>query len=933
MAQPDPKDTVASSVELTETRASQSSGGSLKRGQLIDAKYEILELSGSGGMSTVYRARQIFTKQILALKVLSPAIAGNADNVNRFRHEAKAVGKLNHPNIVRMYDFDVVDGLPYLTMDFVEGKSLSALIKENNGLSPQRTIAIFGQLCQALDHAHARGVLHRDLKPSNVIICQSGGQDVVKIVDFGIAKLESDETQGLTKTGEIFGSPFYMSPEQCQGFKLDARADIYSLGCMLFECLTGQPPFQGSNIYATIRMQMEELPAALTTIKKSLRGSVADELQAIVYKSMQKQASDRFQTTAELGEALDKSQTKSPMSAFLSKIAIRSQLKHYYVPRRDRLLLLLVLCALAVIVAVVPASAPDTLRDWFIQTQEWIDRPSGTPEQQWQTVMNRGMTHFNHEQFAAAETNLQRAAVLGKGLTENQETITLKQLRILYQIENNNAKKSDIEQQLNLLGQQESGETASARAMLLQAIALVPDRPNREQVAKIHDVISKALGYATQCELKDHHPDALAVLLPLQERMRQILPADDCALVDIETRVLWSQPDPHQVNSPALEKLSKLRNLTDWQKGLLALAEADNDFNAGKTSDAEQAANRAMHLLQPFGKSMPLGRAQEWVAYLNQQRDAYATAEATFTDAIGTYRALGSADRVALCTRRVARDMIVRGNAEQATVLLHKTLSPLNLERSADQLIAAQCYELLAYADRELGKDPLANSRKAIQLAQISVDPDYPSYQRALEYGLSSLREAGINNEVSAICRQLSAIATLRNPPDRQLYISAQDQLLGAYIQQGKQAQATKLFDKRLAEFLGSPKGALPDGTPWFTWACIGMGSDDQNKQVMQKLSSAVGPLEAQDPDSAVVAMRLLAAVQWRQSRPEAIDTYERAISFMSGHKVSGETQAEILVDYARNLKTKGDSAKAAEINEAAKKARAGGQLARQAGK
>lgn len=279
-------------------------------GTCLGGKYEILSLLGEGGMGVVFKARHQLMKRIVAIKMLHPHLADQG-KIKRFRQEAEAAAKLSHPNVITVFEFDITEqGRPYLVMDFLEGVSLSDVIKEQGRVPLERMLELAIQACEGLGHAHSNGIVHRDLKPSNIMLVQTEEQwDSVKIVDFGIAKIipiEGEDLQKLTQTGELFGSPCYMSPEQCMGLKLDARSDIYSFGCLLYESLVGVPPFKSSHMYETFHKHLNEMPPALV-IPGSCR-AVLERLDAVVFKTMEKNPDKRYQSMAELRADLEEIQ-------------------------------------------------------------------------------------------------------------------------------------------------------------------------------------------------------------------------------------------------------------------------------------------------------------------------------------------------------------------------------------------------------------------------------------------------------------------------------------------------------------------------------------------------------------------------------------------------------------------------------------------------
>jgi serine/threonine protein kinase len=273
-------------------------------GNKISGKYEILGQIGAGGMGIVYKVRQTLVNRIMALKRMHGKSLSE-EGLIRFQQEAKASFRLHHQNIVSVHDFDFYDGDPYLVMEFVDGKPLSRMIQEQVRLPLDTTLEIAIQLCDALAHAHESGILHRDLKPANIMIVSAGATDqkqfIPKILDFGIAKsidTVSGDTQQLTKTGQAVGSPLYMSPEQCEGKKVDQRSDIYSLGCVVYECLTSLPPLQRETVLGTMMAHIHEKPLSLK--EASLGTEYPSEIESIVTRLLEKNPESRYQTMREV---------------------------------------------------------------------------------------------------------------------------------------------------------------------------------------------------------------------------------------------------------------------------------------------------------------------------------------------------------------------------------------------------------------------------------------------------------------------------------------------------------------------------------------------------------------------------------------------------------------------------------------------------------
>jgi serine/threonine protein kinase len=279
----------------------------LLSGAVIGGAYRIIKLLGRGGMGEVYLAKHETLGKKCALKVIPPEQVTEI-GWQRFQLEAKAVAKLDHINLVRVTDLGIHDGcLPFYAMDFVEGQNLADLLAEQGPIPLKMTLEIFKQVCDGVECAHHHGILHRDLKPANIMLlpAQAGVQQA-KVLDFGLAKLTGHDRakQSLTAVGDVFGSPFYMSPEQCNGDKLDNRSDIYSLGCTMFECLTGRPPFSGHLASAVIFSHLEADPPSLESVAGP--GNFSTAMEVVMAKLLRKNPVERYQTLSELRLDLEK---------------------------------------------------------------------------------------------------------------------------------------------------------------------------------------------------------------------------------------------------------------------------------------------------------------------------------------------------------------------------------------------------------------------------------------------------------------------------------------------------------------------------------------------------------------------------------------------------------------------------------------------------
>src|SRR5581483_4268912 len=272
-------------------------------GRTIEGKYRFDAKLGEGGMGAVYKATRMLIGDIVAIKVLHGAQSATAQAGERFRREAQAAARLKHPNAVAIYDFGVTgDGLLYLIMELAEGQSLRSLIKEKGAIPPQMAAEIMGQACSALDEAHQHNIVHRDIKPDNIMVRTTSGGMQVKVLDFGIAKLRDlTGSDTLTQHGSVIGTPHYMSPEQCLGEELDGRSDIYSLGVVLYEMLSGVAPFRGNTSREIITKHITQPPPSI----RSINASLSPEVDAVLQQVLEKDRDARPQTASVLVKMLN----------------------------------------------------------------------------------------------------------------------------------------------------------------------------------------------------------------------------------------------------------------------------------------------------------------------------------------------------------------------------------------------------------------------------------------------------------------------------------------------------------------------------------------------------------------------------------------------------------------------------------------------------
>lgn len=449
-------------TSLPSALAQQADDENKLVGTIIMDRFLVESVAGHGGMSVVYKAKHLLLKKTIALKTLHKQLANQARYIQRFKVEAQAASSLSHENIVSVFDFGVLDNdQAFLAMEYVAGEQLAEVISRERHMHLERAIDLTIQCCNALEHAHNKGIVHRDLKPSNVILTQTEKGETVKLVDFGIAKVWSED-QNLTRTGETLGSPPYMSPEQCRGDELlDARSDIYSLGCLFYEMLCGKAPLVGGTVYETIHKQINEMPPSISHTRDDIK-AVA-EVDAILMTALSKNPQARFQSMAAFRDALIELKKQSCGDASVaSSMAARCKVfvrRHLAGTQNDYRPLKIMLLSTGVALAIVAAG-------YHLMSGKTrnTDKPlSSASEKQYEEITKAASAETYERAYArqmqlaqskrdsgvAAVKELQEAAEMGLSAFGEQDSRYLKALELL---------RSEYKKAGNIAGQQKVSE-------------------------------------------------------------------------------------------------------------------------------------------------------------------------------------------------------------------------------------------------------------------------------------------------------------------------------------------------------------------------------------------------------------------------------------------------------------------------------------------
>lgn len=541
-------------------------------GTTIGGHYRLESRIGSGGSSAVYLATDVSLNRKVAVKLLLSGAHYSDEERLRFEREGRAVGALDHPNIVRIFEFNTTeDEEPFLVMEYLQGKSLAEILKEKGSLRLDEFLAWMKQVVQALSYAHKHGIVHRDIKSSNIVIVQNErGESSAKVVDFGLARPDEEAGKGLTLTGTIFGSPYYMSPEQCRGERVDARSDIYSLGCVMYECLNGHVPFDGASMIDTFRMHLEEQAKPFAASLKNVQN--AADIEKVVFKCLAKHPVDRYQDADRLEQEFDSLEKNLRSGILVNTLALGRRLKAGYTKRFGKY----ARAATVSVAAILIATGALTLRPQLITDHT---------DKYWSELDLKAQHAFDDGDLEAAKKYYDEALnfagimpVTQKEVREREELIG--KLDIAYATENAEEKKLLKDKIRDLEKDTKRGKLVVTIAELLQSVKLLQHSkdPAQEENAKRQAafILNSANDAVDILIFEGHLLEASDLLQAVYDKTTDFLPDNDPVIPRtlLNLVAMYIDTDPQKsfiymtkcygmLNEEGIPPLAKARFLSD----------------------------------------------------------------------------------------------------------------------------------------------------------------------------------------------------------------------------------------------------------------------------------------------------------------------------------------------------------------------------------
>lgn len=834
--------------------------------------YHIIKELGRGAMGAVYEAEHKLLHKRFALKVLSPDRIPDKKTIERFRQEASAVSELDQRSLLRIYEFGIADNwMPFLVTDLFAGEPLSSLLQrhcDKDNLLPADIIAqVMVQAAEALSHAHQRGVIHRDIKPSNILVKQEAGTTLpeVKIIDFGIAKRDQRldaNTPALTTTGELLGTPKYMSPEQCQGEKLDLRSDIYSLGCVLYEMVAGRPPFNSDRIVPLMVGHLQEPVPPIQTNDRRRKS-----LEAIALKCLEKLPEKRYQSMDALVADLNSAAAGVTIKA---KRAKKKGLSFVSVWKASAIGLGLL--AASVLAAQLAAPHLGTSHLPALKNRTTAEATSAWREQDRLAVslMNQG----KFEQAARVLDKAQSFAVLSNDAREKLRTVRRRQ--IVAVVLGDHAKQESLARDINTLKQlagDSSGKQLHQSELAQHALALVPDKPTTEQVGQVRQLIRAALDGAQAHLMEENALKAARLLKPVTQKALVVFGKDDplyaeCAVALSEAHITKSLILEHhgiseeqkrtltKTLSESAATLSKVHSPLAYKAELLegfVLSESEPDKSLA-------LAQRLINLPEESLDSRWRLRAKLLEANCWAQKGDFAKACNMYEQLLAPIANLNQVD-LPFCAQRFAQ---MKGRVSPATAASAVQNAAAKLESSAP-LAAARLYANLYILNDGDQKLPLYLSKKALELEQEynNVPTNHLSCD-VLKLQARNLCQAGDSAGAEPYVRQLLAVRQLCEQPGSAKIADTRMWLAHILMLKGDSKPARSELSAFLSTVKSKPAKDLPEIGEWLPPVAGRLADENEKALLLSVYAKRLAALEpGTSPYNAAYRLRQYAQLQF----------------------------------------------------------------------
>jgi tRNA A-37 threonylcarbamoyl transferase component Bud32 len=602
-------------------------------GKTFADRYVIQSVVGLGGMSIVYKAQHKLMDRVVAIKMLHSNIKNDHTSLERFRMEAQAASSLSHQNIIAVYDFGVTDqGEAFFVMDYLDGENLSEMIERKGKLPYERALNIFKQICDGLGAAHKKSLVHRDLKPANVVLLkEDDGTELVKLVDFGIAKMlpgSGKQQLQLTRTGEVFGSPIYMSPEQCQGLELDKRSDIYALGCLMYETLTGVPPIEGSTFLETLNMHVTATPKSFAERIPDVK--IPPALEQLIFQCMAKRPDDRPQNTEQIRDQLS-ALTLTLTATGANRAAVSGPMTS--VPCANQLSKINKFTLSALVLTLVAFGGVAGI--YFL----WPGPPDdpGTPGTKmfFAIKLNEASDLVSKRNYADAEKALNEAEALAHKLTGGGKArleVALKQKTDLYGKWEGHAELLEkTNNQIIALLTVRSMDEMKRQYEALKKLEAVPTNSTVAQTnAKLRAEaeVPSILVTAAKLNARKLHLEQAKFLERSLEVMRKLLGADSPSVARIENSLCdaylalrnFPAVRPLLVHICAVTERNIESNPTEYIRALARLGQFDLDQSQIKLAEAELKKALDLGKQKKVSKDLQVLLMRSWADVLNQTK-------------------------------------------------------------------------------------------------------------------------------------------------------------------------------------------------------------------------------------------------------------------------------------------------------------------------